>query len=76
MTRNRYFLSSNPNGGWDLKQEGAKHATRHFDTKQKGLDFSRSFVRGRRNSQLVIKRGDGEIQTEHTYGDDPRRHPG
>ena len=76
MARKRYFFDPNPNGGWDLKKAGAKRATRHFDTKEDGLGFSRPFVREQDNSQLVIKKKDGVIQTEHTYGNDPEKYPG
>lgn len=50
MARKRYFLDPNPEGGWDLKKEGAKRATRHFGTKDEGLDFSRPFVRHQQDS--------------------------
>ena len=76
MGRKRYFFDPNSEGGWDLKKEGAKRATRHFDTKKDGLDFSRPFVREQQDSQLIIKKKDGVIQTEHTYGNDPPKYPG
>ena len=76
MARNRYFFDPNSKGGWDLKKEGAKRATRHFDTKEEGLGFSRPFVQEQQDSQLIIKKKDGVIQTEHTYGTDPKKYPG
>jgi hypothetical protein len=76
MSRNRYFLNPGSSDGWDLKQEGVQRAHRHFRTKEEALKYSRQFVREQGNSQLVIKRKDGAIQTEHTYDNDPRRYPG
>jgi hypothetical protein len=40
------------------------------------VKYSPLFVREQGNSQLVIKRKDGVIQTEHTYGNGPRRYRG
>ncbi len=61
-------------GDWALKKRGALRATKRFDTKQEGLEFSVPFVRGQDgDSQLVIKKQDGKIQEERTYGSDP--HP-
>lgn len=37
---------------------------------------ARWFCRARPPAQLRIKGRDGKIQTEHTYGADPRRHEG
>ena len=76
MARTRYFLDPNPKGGWDLKKQGSKRATKHFDKKADGLTFSRSFVRQKKDSQLIVKKRSGVIQTEHTYGHDPKRYPG
>ena len=61
-------------GGWVLTKRGGKRATKWFDTKREGLEFSAPFVRGREgDSQLVIRKQDGRIQEERTYGSDP--HP-
>ncbi len=76
MTRKRYFIDPNPNGGWDLSKQGAQRANKHFDTKQDALDYSRPFVRDKADSQLIIKKQNGVIQTEHTYGHDPKKYPG
>jgi hypothetical protein len=51
-------------------------ATRHFETKDEALGYGREFVREQGNSQLVIQKRDGVIQTEHTYGNDPEKYPG
>jgi hypothetical protein len=77
MSRKRYFVSPNKErGGWDLQGQNSKRASRHFDTKDAALEHSRPFVRSQGNSQLVIQKRDGTIQTEHTYGADPEKYPG
>lgn len=40
------------------------------------VEIARWFCRARPPSQLRIKGRDGKIQTEHTYGADPRRTKG
>jgi hypothetical protein len=76
MTRKRYELRHTPDDQWGLYKKGADRASKTFETKQDGLDYSRRYVREQGNSQLVIKKADGKIQTEHTYEDDPYPPPG
>lgn len=76
MPRKVYELRQTPNDDWGLYKRGAERASRTFETKEAGLDYSRPYVREQGNSQLVIKKTDGTIQTEHTYGDDPNPPPG
>ncbi len=60
--------------GWDVVTSTGK---KHFDTKQPAVDAGRQTAKGSADpSQLVIKKADGRIQTEHTYQNDPRRHKG
>lgn len=63
--------------GWKLKREGAERATKRFDTKEEGMDFSKKFMR-KHSGSLKIHKKDGEIQEERTYprSADPRRTPG
>ncbi len=75
MKRDRYFINPKEDG-WELKKQGAERASKNFDTKQEALDYSRDFVGSKDNSQLIIKKQDGTIQTEHTYGNDPEKYPG
>ena len=76
MERKRYELRQTPSDQWGLYKKGAERASKTFETKQEGLDYSRPYVRDQGHSQLVIKKADGRIQTEHTYGDDPNPPPG
>jgi hypothetical protein len=47
-----------------------------FRTKREAIEHGRDTARTRGNRQLVIKDRNHVIQTEWTYGNDPRRHPG
>lgn len=77
MSRRRYSVTPNSErGGWDLQQQCSQRVSQHFETKEDALDRSRPFVREQGNSQLVIQKRDGTIQTEQAYGNDPRKYPG
>ena len=63
---------------WEIKRRGAGTMGyvgmhwRKFDV----LRLARIIAKQHVPSQVVIHRRDGRIQTEHTYGDDPRRTKG
>ena len=60
--------------GWALRKRGGERATKRFDTKKEGMEYSVPLVREQDgDSQLVIRKQDGTIQEERTYGSDP--HP-
>lgn len=73
--RDIYDLSSDGDG-WVLKKRGGQRASRRFDRKEEAVKKSPEIVRGRGRSQLVIRKLDGTIQEERTYGDDPEHRPG
>lgn len=63
-------------GGWEVKKQGNKRpsakAARKVDAVQKGKELAKKAALG----QIIIHKKDGTIQTEHTYGADPRRSRG
>jgi len=66
----------NPNkkrGGWDVKKQGEKRARKHFDNKSEAIPFGKQLAKKSGLGQIKIKKQNGRIQTEHTYGKDP--HP-
>jgi hypothetical protein len=72
----RMRIDVSPNrreGGWTVKVGTQK--MRH-DTKQAAIDAA--VARGRQSgtAQVTIRKKDGTIQSERTYGDDPRRSKG
>jgi Uncharacterized protein conserved in bacteria (DUF2188) len=60
--------------GWDITKNG--QTVSHHYKKANAVDKARDFGNGTPNSQLRIKDQEGKIQTEHTYGNDPRNIPG
>ncbi|HEU4561705.1 MAG TPA: DUF2188 domain-containing protein [Longimicrobium sp.] len=70
MARNIYDVS--PDGDkWKVKKRGAATAAGTFDKKQDAVDYGVALARANQPSQLVIRRKDGTIEEERTYGDDP-----
>jgi hypothetical protein len=62
--------------GWGVKRQGAGRASSNHETKQEAVDEARRIAKQEQPSQVKIHRGDGEIQTEHTYGNDPEKYKG
>jgi hypothetical protein len=60
-------------GGWTLSIDGAENTYR---TKEQAVKAGASKGRQNGNAQLVIKGRNGRIQSERTYGGDPRRSKG
>ena len=72
MKRTRLTVRSSRNG-WAMT--GGPHDM-EFKAKLDALRAGREYARRMRPSQLTIRGRDGRIQTEHTYGADPRRRKG
>ncbi len=62
--------------GWSMKREGSDRALKNFERKQDAVNYAREKLRQDQPSQVKIHKKDGKIQTEHTYGSDPRRTKG
>jgi hypothetical protein len=76
MRRDRFFIDADSSGTWILIREGGKQPLRSFKTKREAVAYGRTTARRSGHSQLVVKGRNHDIQTEWTYGRDPRRHPG
>lgn len=74
MVPNRTVYEVAPSGEkWTLKKTrgpGKDVNSSHF-TKDSAVDAGRAIAKANQPSQLIIKKKDGTIETEHTYGDDP-----
>ena len=57
--------------GWALKTEGNTRASSTHRTKAEAVQRAREAGRSSENSQVLIHGQNGQIQTEHTYGNDP-----
>jgi Uncharacterized protein conserved in bacteria (DUF2188) len=60
-------------GGWKVEGAGAAE---NFRTKDEAIRAGRNRAKAADLGQLVVKGRNGRIQTEHTYGKDPRRTKG
>jgi hypothetical protein len=71
MTRKERHVVFNPDrGGWDSKRENAQRVSKHFDTKQEALDWSRNKAK-EEGSELIPHKKDGTLQNPDSYGNDP-----
>lgn len=62
---------------WAVQREGTERADSLHDRKSDAIERARELAReaGPRG-QMRVKNRDGQIQYEHTYGNDPERSPG
>ena len=63
-------------GQWQVKRVGTSRATSTHEKKNDAVAAVRELGQKKQPSQIVINKADGTIQSERTYGDDPRRTPG
>ena len=77
MASNRFVLHVVPNAnGWEVKRQGSGETEWLVDNKDNAVNHAREMAKANQPSQIVIHTRDGRIETEHTYGDDPRNIPG
>jgi hypothetical protein len=73
-----HLVHKNSDDRWHLEQDGKDLGS--FATKQEaeeeGKKRGRALEAKGQDAQLVLHRQDGSIETEWTYGHDPRRTPG
>ncbi|HXK40080.1 MAG TPA: DUF2188 domain-containing protein [Candidatus Paceibacterota bacterium] len=75
MPARRIFNVAPTEGSWRVSIDGGA-SDRSFDRKEQAVRWARERARGAMPSQLRIKGRNGRIQTEHTYGGDPRSRKG
>ena len=65
-----HIVPNKKDGGWDIKQGGAKRSSGHFDKKQDAVDRGREISRNQK-TEFVIHRKNGTIQKKDSHGGDP-----
>lgn len=70
------FELSHSDGKWQFKKNGADRASKKFETKAEGVAYVSTFGNKHGNCSVRIKKTDGKIQEERTYGKDPKRSKG
>ncbi|GFO59225.1 hypothetical protein GMST_15500 [Geomonas silvestris] len=73
MTKRKvvHVVPDKKQGGWNVeveKQQGKKH----FETKDDAVGAGKKIAKEGPLGQIKIHKQDGTIQTEHTYGEDPK----
>lgn len=63
-------------GVWHVKQQGNSVPVATFKTKAEAVAAGREIARSHTKGQLIIHLANGRIETEHTYGEDPRSSKG
>ena len=61
---------------WQGKLEGASRASVTAPTKEEAVEKTRELAKAAPLGQVKIHKENGVLQTEYTYGQDPRRYKG
>lgn len=67
---NTFHVTKNPNGGWQVKREGASRASGVHNTKAEAVKAGRTIAKNEKG-QLLIHKQNGQFQEERTYREDP-----
>jgi len=72
---NRRHVVPSPQGGWDIKKDGGKRSSGHFDTQRAAESRAREIVRNAGGGEVTTHGTDGRIRDSDTVppGHDP--HP-
>jgi len=70
MPRDGHHVVPNPNGGWDVKRNGAERASAHTDTKQDAINRGRVISRNQ-DTEFIVHNKDGKISGSDSHGNDP-----
>jgi hypothetical protein len=71
MTK-RITYDVSPRGSeWTVTKRGASRPTAVCDRKDDAIARAREVAKGFKESQVVVRKADGTIQSEWTYGTDP-----
>ncbi|MEO6003420.1 MAG: DUF2188 domain-containing protein [Opitutus sp.] len=79
MKRVVYHITEKPDGSWQGKIPRATRASTVGETKATVVKATREIAHNQPLAQMVIHKShahDSVIQTEHTYGADPRKYKG
>lgn len=71
MSKRKIYDVSPKGNQWTVRQRGADRAIGNYDKKPDAIDRAKEVAKKQPASQVVIRKQDGTIQTEYTYGDDP-----
>ena len=61
---------------WEMKLKGAKCASARSPRKTDAVARAKELAKKAKLGQVIVHKQDGKIQTEYTYGADPKRSKG
>ncbi|WP_374295039.1 DUF2188 domain-containing protein [Acinetobacter sp.] len=70
MSRDEHHVVPNPDGGWDVKRNGAERSSGHFERKSDAVDYGRQVSRNQQ-TEFIIHNKDGKISNSDSHGNDP-----
>lgn len=77
MSKRRvYNVNPTGDGDWEVKGRRADRAVKVYDKKADAIERAKNLAQKGPLGQVVIRKSDGTIQTEYTYGEDPVRSKG
>jgi hypothetical protein len=76
MSRKIYHVTKANDGHWKGALVSARRASVSAETKAEAVEKTVDLARQTELAQVVIHKENGVIQSERTYGCDPRRFPG
>lgn len=72
MTRKVYHVTER-DGEWRVKRVGARRAAHVCSSKAAAVSLAKSLAKRAPLGQVIVHGDNGRLQTEYTYGKDPRR---
>ncbi|MCL6613478.1 MAG: DUF2188 domain-containing protein [Firmicutes bacterium] len=63
-------VTPHPDGGWQVKREGAERASVRTETQAQAFDRAREIAQ-RERGEVFIHRPNGQIRGRNSYGNDP-----
>ena len=66
----KHVVPNSDRGGWDVKNNNAQRASKHFETKAEAMDWAKVQAQ-KAGAELIPHKKDGTIQNPNSYGNDP-----
>lgn len=76
MARKVVHVTPDGDGGWNVKSANAQRVAANFENKVDAVDRAKEIAKNAPLGQVKIHGVDRKIQTEYTYGNDPRKYKG
>lgn len=69
-TTDTHRVMPHKDGGWQVKRDGGKRASRRAATKEDAERLARE-ISGNQETELIVTRQDGSIERRDSHGNDP-----